>query len=388
MLIKIVNILLVIRGFMKFDNILKEMFSRVIFQLYKEYDHICYQYKLKLKKPMIIIEDLSATWGTWNSQNKIITLSSKLISDYSWDIVLNILKHEMAHQIVSEIFLVNENHGIYFLKACDLIALPKEYRKSTLNMEDKISHWKNSNFEVEDQNILRKVEKLLSLAQSANENESLLAMEKVQEIYSKYNIKRIQDNINSEYCTLIINFKKKVVPSTYIYISSLIQSHYFVNVIYSDLYDPLSDESHKIIEIIGTKQNVLMAEFVFYFLKERINSLWENYQKINSVPNRYKLSYQKGILDGFQNKLNKIQSDKVKNLNSNEMSKNKIMLILQNEDLKLNSFTKNLFPKLTKKGATSNKVYTSYFDEGKNEGKKIILNKPMNESTNKNNLLK
>jgi hypothetical protein len=144
----------------------------------------------------------------------------------------------------------------------------------------------------------------------------------------------------------------------------------------------------EIIEIIGTKQNVLMAEFVFYFLKERINSLWENYQKINIVPNRYKLSYQKGILDGFQNKLNKIQREKVKNLNSNDMNKNEIMLILQNEDLKLNSFTKNLYPKLTKKGATSNKVYTSYFDEGKNEGKKIILNKPMNESTNKNILLK
>ena len=77
----------------------------------------------------------------------------------------------------------------------------------------------------------------------------------------------------------------------------------------------------------------------------------------------------------------------MKNLNLNEINKNEIMLILQNKDLKLNSFTKKLFPKLSKKGASSNKVYTSYFDEGKNEGRKINLNKPVSKSTNKNILL-
>ena len=216
---------------MKFESIFKDMLSRITRQLYKEYDYICFQYKIKLNKPLIVIDDLTSTWGTWNHQAKIITISSSLISNYSWDIVLNILKHEMAHQIVSDLFLAKEIHGILFQKACDLIGLPKEFRKSTLNMDNKLSHWKNSSFAYEDQNILRKVEKLLSLAQSENENESLLAMEKVQEIYTKYNIKRIKDNLDSDYFTLLINFKKKTVPSTYIYISSLIQNHYFVNII-------------------------------------------------------------------------------------------------------------------------------------------------------------
>ena len=135
-----------------------------------------------------------------------------------------------------------------------------------------------------------------------------------------------------------------------------------------------------------------MAEFVFYFLKERIQTLWEQYQKINSIAGRYKLSYQKGILEGFQNKLNKMQKVKIDDLKCDEGSQNQnqnqnqneIVLLLKNEDKKLNEFTKNLFPKLSKKGASSNKIYTSYFDEGKSEGKKININKPMTSSKKQN----
>ncbi len=369
---------------MNFNNIINDMRHRIIIQLYKEYDNICFQYKINLKKPLIILNDLKSSWGNWDSIGKVISLSFLLIQDYPWDVVIGILKHEMAHQIATDVFFSKDIHGPSFQKACELIAVPKEYCKASLNIEKKLSHWKNTEFQDDDIAILRKLEKLLSLAQSANEHEALLAMEKVQELYSKYNIKRIQEGIQPEFFSLIINFKKKNAPSTFIHIASLLQGHYFVNVVFSELYDPLCDESHKIIEILGTRHNVLMAEYVFHFLKERINSLWANYQKEKLTPGRYKLSYQKGVLVGFQSKLDKIQKEKIKNDMQNHFVDNKmdINYLIKLEDAKLNEFTKNRFPRLGKKDSSTHKVYTEHYDEGKNEGKKIILSKPVANSKN------
>ena len=374
---------------MKFDNIINDMRYRIIVQLYKEYDNICFQYKINLKKPLIILNDLKSAWGNWDPLGKIITLSYHLIEDYTWDVVLGILKHEMAHQIATDVFFSNDIHGQSFQKACELIGVPKEYCRASLNMEKKLSNWKNNEYPDDDIAILRKLEKLLSLAQSANEHEALLAMEKVQELYSKYNIKRIQEGVQPEFFSLIINFKKKNAPSTYIHIASLLQGHYFVNVVFSEIYDPLCDESHKIIEILGTRHNVLMAEYVFYFLKERIDSLWTNYQKEKLVTGRYKLSYQKGLLVGFQSKLDKIQKEKMKNdLKSQiKVSETDINYLIKLENDKLNDFTKRMFPRLSKKDSSSNRVYTEHYDEGKNEGKKIILCKPVSTSRSQNKLL-
>ncbi len=369
---------------MNYNNIISDMRYRIVIQLYKEYDNICYQYRIKLKKPLIILNALKSSWGNWDSIGKVITLSNQLIQDYPWDVVIGILKHEMAHQIVTDVFFSKDIHGPCFQKACELIAVPKEYCKSSLNIEKKLSHWKNAEFQDDDMAIIRKLEKLLSLAQSANEHEALLAMEKVQELYSKYNIKRIQDGIQPEFFSLIINFKKKNAPSTFIHIASLLQGHYFVNVVFSELYDPLCDESHKVIEILGTRHNVLMAEYVFHFLKERIDTLWANYQKEKLTPGRYKLSYQKGVLVGFQSKLDKIQKEKMKNDKQNHYSDNNmdINYLIKLEDAKLNEFTKKVFPRLSKKSSSTHKVFTEHYDEGKNEGKKIILNKPVSNSKN------
>jgi hypothetical protein len=376
-------------GDMNFDNILSDMRYRIIVQLYKEYDNICFQYNINLKKPLIILNELKSSWGNWDSIGKIITLSFQLIQDYSWDVVLGVLKHEMAHQIVSDVFFTKDFHGVCFQKACELIGVPKEFCKASLDIDKKLSNWKNNEFHDDDMAILRKLEKLLNLAQSANEHEALLAMEKVQELYSKYNIKHILDGEQSEFFSLIINFKKKKAPSTFIYIASLLQAHYFVNVVFSEIYDPMSDESHKVIEIIGTRHNVLMAEYVFHFLKERIDSLWTNYQKEKSVLGRYKLSYQKGILVGFQSKLDFIQNEKIKNNTQNHYSDRKVDInnLIKLENAKLNEFTKKMYPRLSKKDSSSNKLYTEYYDEGKNEGKKIILSKPVSKSKNQNGLL-
>ena len=103
-------------------------------QLYNEYQSLCYQYNLPLKKIIIQISRHEATLGTWDSRFRRISLSYKLLLEQPWNIVLEIFKHEIAHQYADEVLLDQGSHGALFLKACDVIRVetlgPKIINKS------------------------------------------------------------------------------------------------------------------------------------------------------------------------------------------------------------------------------------------------------------------
>jgi predicted SprT family Zn-dependent metalloprotease len=370
---------------MNFDFIFESLQTKMVLQLNREYDQICYQYNIKLLKPLIIVKDLKSSWGQWDNEQKVLSLSSKLIKEYSWDIVIQVLKHEMAHQIAAEIYGTSDHHGKGFLKACESIAVFPEFCKASLNIESNITHWKESFLKTEESFISRRIERLLNLAQSGNEHEAILAMEKVHELYSKYHIDKIIGKQQLEYRCLTIKLNKKRVPNTYLQISAILQRYYFVNVIYSELYEPLCDECHKTIELIGSKHNLLMAEHVFYFLQERMESLWIQYRSQKSVSGKFKLSFQRGLITGFQNKLENLSQSKNSDINKLDNISNHLILL---ENQKLNHFTNHIFPKQNQKNCNSNKVYTEHYNYGKVEGKKLNVTKPLKSSKSEKNILK
>lgn len=362
------------------SEIKSDLNRRWVLQLDKEYENICFQYKIKLKKPLIAIEKLEKSWGLWDSAARSIVISYDLIVNHSWETVVNILKHEMAHQIVFDILKSNDLHGDDFLKSCDRIGLSKSFCKASISLDDKITHWKEDVPGQEEVSILRKIEKLLSLAQSANENEALLAMENVQNLYAKYHIKKISDEENQEYFSLILNFKKKKIPASHSLASYILQQHFFVKTIFSELYDPFLDEIHKTVEIFGNRQNVLMAEYVFHFLIERIELLWKHYQKAKKLTVKYKKSYQQGILEGFLKKLDAMNA--VREINEPTDSK----ALIKQDDARLDQFIRTKYPRLSHRGSSS-KVYSDHFEKGVQAGSSLNLNKPIHTSSREQRLL-
>ena len=54
--------------------------------------------------PTFRIDDTQKRWGRWIPLDRTISISLRLLRDYSWDAVVQTLKHEMAHMIVDEIY--------------------------------------------------------------------------------------------------------------------------------------------------------------------------------------------------------------------------------------------------------------------------------------------
>ena len=83
-------------------------------RLRDDYNHICFVHRLKLRNPIIEVTELGRLWGQWDPESHTIRMSLNLIENYPWDMVLEILRHEMAHQIVTDQFGSDEAHGPLF----------------------------------------------------------------------------------------------------------------------------------------------------------------------------------------------------------------------------------------------------------------------------------
>ena len=175
------------------ENFETDLYRFWSIQLLKEWDNICFQYGVDLPKPTIEISESKSSYGTWTSGLRKITISSHLIKGYSWDHVLEVLKHEMAHQMVNEYYgSLDMTHGFLFDKACKKLGVSEWASKATGSLPEGISPSQERVLSEEDEKLLKRAEKLLALAASDNENEALLAMERVRELYTKHNLKKIQ----------------------------------------------------------------------------------------------------------------------------------------------------------------------------------------------------
>ena len=67
-------------------------------RLYEDYRDILYWHRLKMRKPVIAIVDYATFWGRWCPETRTIEISRDLIRSHPWPTVLDVLRHEMAHQ--------------------------------------------------------------------------------------------------------------------------------------------------------------------------------------------------------------------------------------------------------------------------------------------------
>lgn len=355
----------------------QEMTKLWTIQLYLEFENICFQYRLSLKKPVIQVIEMKSRWGCWDPNIRTISLAKNLIESVSWDAVIEVLKHEMAHMIVNELEGIDDhNHGDEFKKAARLIGTTSWAQASEADLENRIPHAEES-LSVTDQKLLRRVEKLLALAESSNEHEALLAMRRVRELYSRYNLDRLMSaKEDQNFAYKIINHGKKRVPQHQAMIASILTGHFFVEAIFSTQYDPIKDDHFKVLEIIGLKHNVKMAEYVYEFLIRNLSVLWTRY-KDRFQGRTAKNSFLLGVLQGFDRKLYdastmRSPSGSTWQLNRLEDIDKSLSVVADKER---EGFLKYRHPRVVSRRLNSKVRNAQSFREGHKEGGQLVLKK-------------
>ena len=358
---------------MKFSSSQGAFIKACTMQLYKEHQDICYRYRVDLPKPVIEVVDVDSFWGKWKPWWRKISISLKLIQNHSWDVVVSVFKHEMAHQVVTDIFKSDEKHGPLFHRACGMIGVSDDFASSGGDLPRKVGSLDENDLQDENRAVLEKVRKLFALAQSKNEHESILAMQKANELIAKYNLERIRQEKKSRYVNKIIELKRKRVENYHSRICSILMDFFFVDIVLGYLYDVEADDSYRTIDIMGSFENVVMAEYVYYFLMNQLEYLWKEHRQMTRAPGRNKRSYWLGVLRGFRLKLE--AQEKQRNTPEYPDTGRTTSALVLCQDQGLMHFKKKRYPRLVHRGSSSATVDAGTFNAGVSDGQNLTLHR-------------
>lgn len=338
-------------------------------QFYKEFEDICFTYRISMRVPLITVVDFSRTLGQWDKAARTLSIATRLILNNPWDLVLEVFKHEMAHQYVDEVLGVYDQHGPYFKKACSILGVDSWAQKAEVHEKEALSELKNPDLEQKDLRVMRKIQALLALSKSSNEHEALLAMQRVQDLYEKYQIENLIDIQKESFGRVIIDHKKLRLPSYHRALASLLTSYFSVKVIFSTLYDKERLKSFKVLEILGKAKDVKLAEYVYWFLYNTLKILWDSYQKREGIHGlSAKHSFYSGILDGFEKKLERTQKRKSKFSRSAE--EKDLMLRKEKE---VEEYMHYKFPRLRTVRSYTERRNAKIFQDGREQGKELTI---------------
>ena len=347
-------------------------------QLAREYDHLVWTYRLPLKRPVIQVEVLASRWALYDPLVPMITINPRLIEDYAWDVVIEILKHEMAHQLVHAFGGDGRPHGPEFESACRRLRVADWAVRAAGNPVEAPIERASRALGLEEEKLLQRVEKLLALATSSNEHEALLAMQRVQEIYARHDIARLRARTRGTYEVITIRLDKKRVDRLTSVICGILSEHFFVEVIYGSQYVAEALGHYPSIELIGTRANVSMAEFVFRFLKERLDSLWTDYRKRTRCAAGARRDYMHGLLSGFRDKLSESRPQVLATA-AGDASPTEATALIALGRRELGDFIHDRYPRLSKRYWTGGVRDDSTYEAGRSDGRQIVLNRPVND---------
>lgn len=342
-------------------------------QIQLEFDDICQMHEVALERPMFEISDAEVELGGWCGATRTLRISRHLITGYSWAVTQQVLKHEMAHQLCDELFgIKGGGHGKQFQKGCELLGVMPEYRGHRVLAAGALEELAGSpKVSKKEHRFLSRVEKLLALGRSSNVHEAELAIQKANELIERYHLGQLMSERLPEYTFIVIDRKRKQIGAYQRYICMILQEFFFVQVVFSGLYDPLADTTHKTIEIYGSKENVAVAEYCYYFLENRVTQLWRvNKAQFGREQRVRKKSFFIGVIQGFYQKLD---TQRQVRRNKAEAKENGELVVA--EDSRLAAFVALRCPHLRRSSGGSGRVFVDTYQKGMAEGRKISFNR-------------
>lgn len=330
------------------------------------------EWRVYLKEPVFSLCDAQKRLGSWSHFRNEIRLSREFVINHPWDSVCDVLKHEIAHQAASQVLNAwNEPpHGPSFQLACKLLRADPAYSGSYIPLHERLDEENLS----EDEKILKRIKKLLALAESSNQHEAEAAMLKAHNLIDKYNVDLMADRKKRNYISVFVGKPALRHRREEYMLDRLLQDFYYVYGIWISAYVVEKERMGRVLEISGAPQNVKIASYVYDFVMHFIDSEWARYNKGKKL-NRYrKTDFAVGIISGFMARLKDQQSE----LHQARSSSEKALVLA--EDAQLDHYVNFRYPrrgKIRRGGAYQDE---DVLNDGVQIGKKLIIHKGIHSS--------
>lgn len=329
--------------------------ERLFLQKVASYYQIINQSDLqgRLAVPVFRVSRSLTQWGSWNASVREMSFSFPLMmngSEHSW---LWIIRHEMAHQVVSDLLgaPAETAHGPHFRQACQMLG---------------ISHSAHFKSQDEPTPLGQKIQKLLALAESDNVHEAELALQKAKALALEHFA--FDPAQESPFVTFHLAEVAKR-SAVHQFLAGLLQNHFGTVGVWVQTETVFERKSAWVLEISGQPADVEIAQFVWFFLLAELKRLWSRHKRKN--PGAHKRSFETGVLAGVGDQLNKAKANPLA-----EAGKQLVLV----RDHALHSFVRHQHERLSR-GRSLNLSQNADWQSGRLDGQKIELNKPVRSGT-------
>jgi hypothetical protein len=251
-------------------------------------------FKSALRAPQLALSDADSYLGRWLHETRLIELSRAFVLTQPWSSVVEVLKHEMAHQFVHEVLREQEPpHGPAFRAVCE-----------RLGIDARAQGLPQPSAAPEHQRLLERVHKLLALAQSSNRHEAEAAAAAAQRLMLRHNLELPEREERVDYAFRQLGRVTGRVTEWERRLGNILRDHFFVEIIWVSAYLPQESKRGRVMEAIGSHENLELAAYVYEFLARSAERLWAAHRQAQGIrKNADRLAYYAGVMSGFAEKL-------------------------------------------------------------------------------------
>ena len=252
-----------------------------------------------LSMPTLELVTTRTTLGRWIPDTRTLEISRPLVVEKPWPVVVEVLKHEMAHQYVHEVLGETSEtpHGKAFREACERLGI--DARASGMPSIDGAPPDAS-----QENKIVERIARLLALAESPNQNEAEAAMAAAQRLMLKHNLESVRTGALRDYGYAHLGEPTGRVGEHERLVAMILGRHFFVEAIWIPVYRAALGKRGSVLEICGTAANLSIAEYVHGFLHETAQRLWREHRRARGIrSDRERRAYLAGVLTGFADKL-------------------------------------------------------------------------------------
>jgi hypothetical protein len=292
--------------------------------------------------------------GRWISGERTIEMSRPLVLERAWGEVVEVLRHELAHQYVEEVLGVRDEppHGPTFRRVCDERAIDPRAAGRPAEVEG----------DTETGRLVGKIRRLLALAGSPNQHEAELAMRRAQELMLKHQLSL--DAGERRYVFRHLGTPSRRKSRAESYVGGLLAEHFFVQVIWVRIYDPLEGVEKTVLEVLGTPESVDMAEYVHAFLMQTAERLWREARRAGRLRGGDRAAFMAGVIGGFAEKLSAARTEQ------------RGQGLVWVRDAGLSAYYRRRHPRTRTAASTRSTRYAAQA-AGREEGRKVVLHRPV-----------
>lgn len=245
-----------------------------------------------LRPPSFGLCDTTTALGRWKRATRSIELDRTLVRTAPWEQVVEVLRHEMAHQYAHEVLGASHErpHGSAFAHALERLGV------------DRVRAGLEAPATAGSSKIARRVRKLMSLAQSDNQHEAEAAMARAQKLMLEHNLACA--GTDQQYTARIIGPRKLRFQRWEQLLVGVLSRHFFVDVLWIHVYERSRRRECRAAEYMGTPANLDTVEYVHAFLTRTGADLYAKWAKQRTFKRRSdRGAYLNGVVLGFDAKL-------------------------------------------------------------------------------------